>query len=90
MRPRDPRRFQRLHGFSLTINDSNKPGKLLSLEAQIPRIEQMGFGHSSGTVKEQGRELESWSPAPNAGASSPASALATAMSFSEMTPFSKR
>jgi hypothetical protein len=55
LRPRDPRGFQGLHHFSLTIKDSNKPGKLLSLNEQIPRIEQMAFGHSSGTVKEQGR-----------------------------------
>lgn len=52
---RDPRRFHGLHRFSLTINDSNQPGKLLSLKSQLPRIEQMGFGHSSGTVEEQGR-----------------------------------
>jgi hypothetical protein len=54
---RDPRRFQRLHRFSLTINDSNKPGNLLSLKKQLPRLQQMGFGHSSGTVEKQGRSL---------------------------------
>jgi hypothetical protein len=56
VRPRDPSCFQGLHGFSLTINDSNEPGKLLSLNEQIPRIEQMGFGHSSGTPEKQGRQ----------------------------------
>lgn len=55
-RPREPDGFQRLHRFSLTTNDSNQPGKLLSLQSQFPRMEQMGFGHSSGTVKKQGRE----------------------------------
>ena len=56
--PKGPASFQRLHGFSLTINDSNQPGKLLSLETQIPRIEQIGFGHSSGPVEKQGRYLQ--------------------------------
>jgi hypothetical protein len=42
LRPRDPRRFQGLHGISLTINDSNKPGNLLSLKSQFPQIEHMG------------------------------------------------
>jgi hypothetical protein len=56
LRPRERHGFQRLHRVSLTINDSNKPGNLLSLKQQFPRIEQMGFGHSSGTVEKQGRE----------------------------------
>jgi len=56
---RDQRRFQGLHRVSLTINVSNKPGNLLSLKSQIPRIEQIGFGHSSGTVEKQGRESKS-------------------------------
>ena len=56
LRPRELRRFpKRLHGFSLTVNVYNKPGNLLSLKTQIPRMEQMGFGHSSGTAKKQGR-----------------------------------
>ena len=60
LRPRELHGFQRLHHFSLTINDSNKPGKLLSLNEQIPRIEQMGFGHSFGTVKKQGGSTRSF------------------------------
>ena len=56
LRPRDGSAFPGLHPFSLTTNDSNQPGKLLSLNEQIPRMEQMGFGHSSGTAKEQGRD----------------------------------
>jgi hypothetical protein len=55
LRPRERSRFQRFHGFSLTVNVYNKPGNLLSFKTQIPRMEQMGFGHSSGTAKKQGR-----------------------------------
>src|ERR1700719_1751468 len=54
LRPRELRGFHGLHGFSLTINVSNKPGNLLPLQSQVPRIEQMGFGHSSGTAEKQG------------------------------------
>jgi hypothetical protein len=36
VRPRELRHFQRGHSFSLTINDSNKPGNLLSLNKQVP------------------------------------------------------
>jgi hypothetical protein len=46
-----------LHRFSPTINDSNKTGNLLSLKMQFPWMQQMGFGHSSGTVEKQ-RALE--------------------------------
>jgi hypothetical protein len=49
---RDRRRFQGLHRFSLTINDSNRPGNLLSLKSQFPQIEQMAFRHSFGNEKQ--------------------------------------
>jgi hypothetical protein len=54
VRPRDGCPFQGLHRFSLTINDSNKPGNLLSLKSQVSPIQQMGFGHSYETHKRMG------------------------------------
>lgn len=41
------------------MNDSNKPGNLLSLKKQRRRLQQIGFGHSSGTVEKQGRYQQS-------------------------------
>src|ERR1700720_1486962 len=51
---REPRRFQRLHRFSPNPNIYNKPGNLLSLKKQPRRLQQIGLGHSSGTVEKQG------------------------------------
>jgi len=47
--------FHGLHRFSAIPNTYNKPGNLLSLKQQGPRMEQLGFGHSSGTLQKQGR-----------------------------------
>lgn len=58
LRPRERSGFQGFRRFSLNSTDSNKPGKLLSLKTQIPRMEQIGFGHSSGTVEKQRRQRD--------------------------------
>ena len=56
LRPRDRNRFQAVYEFSLIANSYNNPGNLLSLNKQVHRMEQMGFGHSFGTVEKQGSE----------------------------------
>lgn len=51
LRRRDGSPSKRLHRFSLTINDSNKPGKLLSLKTQLPRKNRWvrtQFWHAKG------------------------------------------
>jgi hypothetical protein len=54
MRPREPRRFQRLPRFSLTPNVYNNLGNLLSLKQQPRCIEEMKLGHSFGTTEKAG------------------------------------
>jgi hypothetical protein len=39
-------------------NIYNKPGNLLSLKQQVHRMDQMGFGHSFGTVEKAGASQE--------------------------------
>ena len=50
MRPREPTRIQRLYRLAAIPNIYNKPGNLLSLKLQFPRMEEMEFGHSFGTA----------------------------------------
>lgn len=54
LRPREPRRFQELNRFSLNPNNYNNMGKLLALKQQPRWFQQMLFGHTFGTAKEQG------------------------------------
>ena len=51
VRPREPRHLQGLRRFSQNPNIYNKPGNLLSLRRQVPRIEEMEFRHSFGTAE---------------------------------------
>jgi hypothetical protein len=51
VRPREPRRFQGLHRFSLNPNIYNNLGNLLSLKQQPQHFEQMEFRHSFGTAE---------------------------------------
>ena len=55
LRPRELSGFQRFHRFSAIPNIYNKPGNLLRSKKQLRRLQQIGFGHSFGTAKEQGR-----------------------------------
>jgi hypothetical protein len=55
LRPRELNGFQGFHRFSPNPNIYNKPGNLLSLKQQLRRLQQIGFGHSFGTAKKQGR-----------------------------------
>jgi hypothetical protein len=57
LRPRDARRFQGIHRFSLTINVSNKPGKSVFAQKASPRMEQIEFGHSRAAAVYWARNL---------------------------------